>query len=160
MFKAYAVTLLRIVIGGHIFYEGLFKLMQPGGWSAEGFLRTSPCFVTPVFRFVASTPWLLTAVNQTLMWGLTLVGLMLILGLLTRTSATAGFAFLAFSFVVRSPFLAPFAREYLVRVAGEAVAIIAVVLMPSYGLDRFLASLPRKAFKRKLEQEKSNHPDE
>ena len=34
MKKTMVMTLLRMLIGWHFLYEGLWKLMQPGGWSA------------------------------------------------------------------------------------------------------------------------------
>ena len=162
MVKTYAVTLLRILIGGAFFYEGLYKVFQPVGWSAEGVLRSSRWFASPAFHFVASTPWLLKAVNQVGTWGVALVGLMLIIGLLTRTSSVAGLTILALAYVAQPPFLSPSAGGHFAwvdRTVIVAVAMFAVMLIPSYGLDRFLASLPRRAFKRKLVQEKSNQAD-
>jgi uncharacterized membrane protein YphA (DoxX/SURF4 family) len=162
MVKTYAVTLLRILIGGFFFYEGLYKLVQPVGWSAEGCLRASRWFAAPVFHFVASTPGLLKAVNLVGTWGVALVGLMLIVGLLTRTSSVAGLTLLALSYIAQPPFLSPSAGWHFAwvdRTVIVSVAMVAVMLIPSYGLDRFLASLPRRAFKRKLAQEKSNQSD-
>ena len=72
-----------MVIGWHFLYEGLWKLVQ-GGWSAEGYLRTSQWIGSGVFHSIANTPWLLTVVNQLNMWGLILIGAALMLGFCVR----------------------------------------------------------------------------
>ena len=64
MKKTMAVTVLRMLIGWHFLYEGLWKLVQPGGWSAMGYLKTSQWFAAPLFHHIADTPALLTRVRQ------------------------------------------------------------------------------------------------
>ncbi|MDD3545186.1 MAG: hypothetical protein PHG96_07500 [Kiritimatiellae bacterium] len=56
MKKSWGITLLRMLIGWHFLYEGVWKLIQPGGWSCEGYLRMSRWFAEPVFRHIADTP--------------------------------------------------------------------------------------------------------
>jgi uncharacterized membrane protein YphA (DoxX/SURF4 family) len=163
MKKTYAVTLLRMLIGWHFLYEGLYKLVQPGGWSAEGYLRTSQWFAAPLFHQMAATPWLLKAVDLMNMWGLTLIGVALIVGLLVRPAAAAGFVLLLFYFVAQPPFLSPSADGHFLwidRNVVEAAALLAVMLVPSYSLGSFLAALPRKLFKRRLRSDnKSDEED-
>jgi uncharacterized membrane protein YphA (DoxX/SURF4 family) len=159
MKKSVVVTLLRMLIGWHFLYEGLYKLMQPGGWSCEGYLRTSRWFAAPVFHEIAATPWLLETVDQMNMWGLTLIGAALIVGLLTRPAAFFGVVLLAFYYIAQPPFLAPSADGHFLwvdRNLVEAVALLAVMAVPSYSLDAWLAALPRRAFKRRLKKEKED----
>ena len=149
--------MLRMLVGWHFLYEGLYKIVQPGGWSAEGYLRTSQWFAAPLFHYMASTPWLMKAVDVMNMYGLTLIGLGLIFGVLVRPAAAAGLLLLMFYFVAQPPFLAPSADGHFLwidRNVVEAAAMLAIILLPSYGLGSFLAALPRKAFKRKLAKEK------
>ena len=158
MKKTYAMTLLRMLVGWIFLYEGLYKLVQPGGWSAEGYLRTSQWFAAPAFHAIAATPWLLKAVDLMNMWGLTLIGLGLIIGVLVRPAAAAGLALLLFYYVAQPPFLAPSSDGHFLwidRNAVEAAALLAVLLLPSYSLGGYLAALPRRAFKRKLAKEKA-----
>ncbi len=157
MKKNFVMTLLRMLIGWHFLYEGLYKLVQPGGWSAEGYLRTSQWFAAPLFHKMAATPWLLKTVDLMNMWGLVLIGLALIVGLLVRPAAAAGFVLLLFYFVAQPPFLAPSADGHFLwidRNVVEAAALLAVMLVPSYNLGSYIAALPRKLFRRKLKQEK------
>jgi uncharacterized membrane protein YphA (DoxX/SURF4 family) len=148
-----------MLIGWHFLYEGLYKLVQPGGWSAEGYLRTSQWFAAPLFHTMAATPWLLKAVDLMNMWGLTLIGLALIVGVLVRPAAAAGFILLLFYYVAQPPFLAPSADGHFLwidRNVVEAAALLAVLLVPSYGIGSYLAALPRRLFKRRLKKEKED----
>ena len=159
MKKTYAMTVLRMLVGWHFLYEGLYKLVQPGGWSAEGYLRTSQWFAAPVFHEIAATPWLLKAVDLLNMWGLTAIGLALIVGLLVRPAAAAGFVLLLFYYVAQPPFLAPSADGHFLwidRNVVEAAALLVVMVLPSYSLGGYLAALPRRAFKRKLAKDKTD----
>jgi len=152
------MTILRMLVGWHFLYEGVFKLVQPGGWSAAGYLRMSKWFAAPLFHHIAETPGLLKAVDLMNMWGLTLIGLALILGVLVRPAAFFGMVLLAFYYVAQPPFLAPSADGHFLvidRNVVEAAALLALLLVPSYGLGAYLAALPRKLFKRKLAAESS-----
>ena len=157
MNKTIAMTVLRMLVGWHFLYEGLFKIVVPGGWSAAGYLRTSRWFAAPLFHYMADTPWLMKTVDLLNMYGLTLIGLGLIFGVLVRPAAAAGLMLLSFYYVAQPPFLAPSADGHFLwidRNAVEAAAMVAIILLPSYGLGSFLKALPRKAFKRKLAKEK------
>jgi len=155
MKKTFVVTLLRMLVGWHFLYEGVWKLIQPGGWSSVGYLRMSKWFAAPLFHQIADTPWLLKTVDLMNMWGLTLIGLGLLLGVLVRPAAAAGILLLAFYYVAQPPFLAASAEGHFLwidRNAVEAAALLAVMLVPSYGLGSYLASLPRRMFKRDLKK--------
>jgi uncharacterized membrane protein YphA (DoxX/SURF4 family) len=161
MKKSFVVTLLRMLVGWHFLYEGLYKLVQPGGWSAEGYLRTSQWFAAPVFHAIAATPWLLKTADLLNMWGLTLIGVALIIGVLVRPAAVAGLALLCFYYIAQPPFLAHSADGHFLwvdRNAVEAAALLAVLLLPSYSLGGYLAALPRTLWKRKLAKEREDRP--
>ena len=162
MKKSIGMTLLRMLIGWHFLYEGLFKIVQVGGWSAEGYLRTSQWFAAPLFHKIAATPWLMKTVDLMNMWGLTAIGLALILGLLVRPAAFFGFMLLLFYFVAQPPFLAPSADGHFLwidRNVVEAAALLAVMLVPTYTIGAYMATLPRKLFKRRLKKEKKEEAE-
>ena len=151
MKKTLVMTLLRMLLGWHFLYEGLWKLVQPGGWSAAGYLRMSNWFAAPLFHHIAETPGLLRACDLMNMWGLTLVGLGLFLGVLVRPAAFFGFVLLAFYYVAQPPFLAASAEGHYLwidRNAVEAAAMLAVMLQPSYSLGEYLSGWVRKLLKR------------
>jgi uncharacterized membrane protein YphA (DoxX/SURF4 family) len=151
MQKTLALTLLRMLIGWHFLYEGLWKLIQPGGWSAMGFLKTSQWFAAPLFHHIAETPSLLRLCDQMNMWGLTLIGLGLFFGVLVRPAAFFGCLLLAFYYVAQPPFLSLTAEGHYLwidRNAVEAAALLAVMFLPSYSLGEYLARWVRTPFKR------------
>jgi thiosulfate dehydrogenase [quinone] large subunit len=84
---AYALVAMRIVMGWIFLQGGIPKVLDPN-WTAAGFLNNVP-EGNPFPEFFASM-----AGNPTIdflnQWGLTLVGIALILGILTRWSAFWG----------------------------------------------------------------------
>ena len=88
-----AITLMRVFVGWHFLYEGIAKLTSPS-WSAVGYLRQARGPLADSFRWLASQPNLLANADNITMWGLTLVGAFLILGLFTRMASLAGMAFI------------------------------------------------------------------
>lgn len=139
--KSVLATVLRMVIGWHFLYEGLWKLLQEG-WSAEGYLRSSQWVGAAVFHAIANTPWLLTMVNQLNIWGMILIGAGLMLGFCVRLSAFSGMALLVLYYLAQPPFLVPSAEGHFLwidRNVVEAVALLVVGVLPSYNIGSLLA---------------------
>src|SRR5664280_766144 len=83
------LALLRITIGWHFLYEGLVKLMNPA-WTARPFLEGSRWIFGDLFRWMISGNtgmWIIDTVNA---YGLTIIGVALILGLFTRIALWSG----------------------------------------------------------------------
>ncbi len=138
--KSMIVTGLRMVIGWHFLYEGLWKLLQTS-WSAEGYLRTSQWIGSGVFHAIANTPGLLTVVNQLNIWGLILIGATLMLGVCVRISAGSGILLLALYYMAQPPFLVPSADGHFLwidRNVIEAVALLVLYVLPSYNIGTLI----------------------
>lgn len=90
---AYALLLLRLVMGWTFFQAGITKILDPE-WTAAGFLTHLPEGnpLTGFFAAMAGSP-IIDALN---MWGLTLVGLSLLLGAFVRWSAFWGAVIMIF----------------------------------------------------------------
>lgn len=86
-FEKISLTALRVATGWMMFYAGITKLMNPA-WSAEGYLRGAKTF-PGLFAWFAS-PGVLPVVNFLNEWGLTLLGVSLILGFGVRLSSILG----------------------------------------------------------------------
>jgi thiosulfate dehydrogenase [quinone] large subunit len=153
-----AITVLRIVVGWHFLYEGLAKLTAPS-FSAAGYLRQARGPFAEVFRHLASQPNLLANADLITMWGLTIVGALLILGLFTRAASLAGIGFLLLFYFANPPFIGYF---YSIPTEGSYLIVnknlvelcaLAVIFMTGSGrfagLDRIvhglLARRPRLA---------------
>lgn len=86
-FSKLSLFLLRIAMGWFFFYSGITKILNPE-WSAAGFLTHANTF-PELFAWFAS-PGILPFVNFANEWGLTLLGISLILGVFVRLSSLFG----------------------------------------------------------------------
>ena len=145
-----ALTLLRVALGWHLLYEGLIKLTARH-WTAAGYLTDSTWALAGVFRKMAESPAILHAVDLLNMWGLTLIGLALILGALTRAGAIFGAVLLMMYYLANPPFVGLRGMvgegNYLIvnKNLVEALALLAIALFPRdwmFGLDQL--ARPRK----------------
>ena len=132
----WGMTLLRLVVGWHFLYEGLWKFAQ-SGWSAVEYLRLSRWIGAPLFQWIAENPSVLKACDRLTMWGLVLIGLGLMSGVLARIAAAAGILMLAFFYVAQPPFLTVGGAHHFLLLdynVVEAVALVAVACCPGAGL--------------------------
>ncbi|MFY9493189.1 MAG: DoxX family membrane protein [Minisyncoccia bacterium] len=79
--------LMRFSVGWLFFYAGITKVLNPG-WSAGGYLSTAKS-LGGFYSWLAQ-PNILPAINFINEWGLTLLGLSLMLGIFVRLSSPLG----------------------------------------------------------------------
>ncbi len=147
------IVVLRVMIGWHFLYEGLSKLTSPG-WSASGYLLQSRGPFASFFRSMAADPSLLANVNLMNKWGLTAIGLGLILGCFTRLASLSGLVVILLFYLCNPPFVGlyysiPTEGSYLVvnKNLVEAAALAVIFATGSgraAGLDRIIHGLLRK----------------
>jgi len=147
------VVALRVLIGWHFLYEGLAKLTSDG-WSAKGFLLQARGPLAELFRWMAADPERLDLVNRLNMWGLTLIGLGLILGCFTRLASASGILVILLFYLCNPPFIGyyysiPMEGSYLIVNKNLVeVAALAVILVTgsgrAAGLDRIIHALLAK----------------
>lgn len=135
-----AITLLRVVVGWHFLYEGIAKLTAPS-WSAAGFLKQARGPFADLFKGLAADPNMLANADLATMWGLTLVGLLLILGLFTRLASLGAIGFLLLFYLCNPPFVGyfyslPSEGSYLV-VNKNLVELFALIVILVTGSGRF-----------------------
>ena len=145
-----AITLLRVVVGWHFLYEGIAKLTSPA-WSAAGYMKVARGPFAALFRWIAANPQLLDKANVITMYGLTIVGLLLILGLFTRAAAIGGMALVLLFYLCNPPFVGyfytiPSEGSYLIvnKNVVELCALAVILLTRSglfAGLDRLVHGL-------------------
>ncbi len=138
---------LRVIIGWHFLFEGMVKLYQPN-WSSAGYLLDSQGIFKNIFYWMASSPDLLNIIDFLNVWGLILIGLGLILGLLTKISLWSGVALLAMYFLSHPPFIGveygmPSEGSYMFvnKTLIEMIAMVVLVYFPTgryIGIDRFI----------------------
>ena len=139
---------LRFLIGWHMLYEGISKLIYPG-WSSSGFLKESKWILSGLCQWILSNDSILQVVDFLNTWGLIAIGLGLILGLFTRFAAISGALLLLVYYLINPPLVGleysvPLEGNYLIvsKTMIEAVALFAVAIFPTssvFGLDVFVA---------------------
>jgi thiosulfate dehydrogenase [quinone] large subunit len=142
-----AIAVLRVVIGWHFLYEGIAKLTSLS-WSSAGYLKQSRGPFANFFRWMASDANVLANIDLVTMWGLTIVGALLMLGLFTRIASLAAIGFLTMFYVANPPLVGyfysiPAEGSYLIvnKNLVELFALVVILLSGSgrfAGLDRLL----------------------
>lgn len=138
---------LRVCIGWYFLYEGLAKVFSPK-WTAYGYLMDSKGLFAPLFRMIADNPDLMAIADFINIWGLTLIGLLLILGLFEKAGYIGAVLLLTLYYLSHPPLLN---AAYLLRPEGSYLwvdknlimlaATIVLLYFPTsaiIGLDRII----------------------
>lgn len=141
-----SLTVLRVLVGWHLLYEGVSKLINPY-WSSVAYLLDSKWLLSGVAETIVANPTLLSISDNVNMWGLTLIGTLLLLGLFTRHAAVAGAILVLLYYLFAPPFLGleyskPAEGSYLIvnKNLIEACTLWVLYVLPTshiIGLDRF-----------------------
>lgn len=141
------LVILRVLIGWHFLYEGVAKLTNPD-WSSFGFLMDSKWILAGFFKSLAANPGVLHWIDLFNIWGLILIGLALILGLLSRPALIAGIVLLGLYYLSHPPLIGityaiPSEGQYLWvnKNLIELFALAVLYVFPTsrvIGLDRWL----------------------
>lgn len=140
-----AVFLLRISLGALFFYAGISKVLNPD-WSAAGYLNSAKTFpgLYHWFASVGNIGWV-NFVNE---WGLTLVGVALITGLLVRWASLGGIFIMALYYIAILQFPYVGANSFLVDDHIIFITIFLVLIASNagtfWGLDSWLQKHSQK----------------
>ena len=151
-FQFYGLVVLRVLIGWHFLYEGISKLINPY-WSSAAYLLDSKWIFSGLAKTIVANPTLLSISDYVNMWGLTLVGVSLLLGLLSRYGSLAGMTFVCLYYLFAPPLLGldygrPGEGSYLIvnKNLIEACALWVLFCFPTshiIGLDRFIPGIEK-----------------
>ena len=151
--QLFGLVILRILIGWHFLYEGISKLVNPY-WSSAAYLLDSKWIFSSLAERIVANPTLLEVTDSVNMWGLTIVGLSLLLGFMSRYGAIAGLVFILLYYIFAPPFIGleyskPGEGSYIIvnKNLIEACALYVLYLFPTsqlIGLDRLISSIQSK----------------
>ena len=119
--QKFFLFLSRITVGWMFFYAGITKVLDPQ-WSAEGYLKGAKAFSW--FFQILLDPSVLPIINFMNKWGLTILGISLILGLFVRFSSLLGVLLMALYYIALG-FPYPNPHSYIV---DEHIIYISVLL--------------------------------
>ncbi len=146
-FQLTALVILRMMIGWHLLYEGITKVINPY-WSSASYLMESKWILSGWFKAIVANPTALTIVDFINEWGLIAIGLGLIAGFLTQIATVAGIVLLVLYYLANPPLVGftysmPTEGSYLIvnKTLIETAALFVLALFPTgrtIGLDVFL----------------------
>jgi thiosulfate dehydrogenase (quinone) large subunit len=147
-FQTFLLVTLRVLFGWYFLYEGITKIANPD-WSSIGYLMDSKGIFAGMYHSMASNLGLVAVVDWMNMWGLTLIGLGLILGLLTQLSMFLGMLMLLLYYLSHPAlasvtYIMPQEGSYLIvnKTLIELFAMAVLFVFPTgqiAGLDRFIS---------------------
>src|SRR3989344_5132350 len=130
-FQKISFFLLRISMGWLMFYAGVIKIIDPQ-WSAAGYLQGAKTF-TAFFQWFLS-PQILPIINFVNEWGLTLLGISLILGIFVRLGSILGAILMLLYYFPILDFPYPNLHSYLID--EHIIYFIVLVLFASFRVGR------------------------
>jgi len=146
-YQLVSLSLLRILVGWHLLYEGMAKLAN-SNWTSAAYLLDSKWLFSGLAKWMVTNPGLLSLVDTLNIWGLTLIGLSLMLGLMSRWGSIAGACLLVVYYLFHPPLVGldyskPPEGSYLIvdKNLVEACALFVLAMFPTShitGLDRFI----------------------
>lgn len=137
-----AATVLRLLLGWFMLIDGLQILLTPN-WSASNFLlgaKTFPAFYA--WFATAGNSWWVDPLNS---WGITLIGVALLLGVGVRPAAWAGAAMMILYYFPHNVF-PTVPHGYIVEEHIIYAAIFVLIAVfpaaQSFGLTRYIRATP------------------
>lgn len=142
-FEKLSIFLLRLTLGWMFFYAGITKVLDPK-FSAAGYLKGAKTLVG-FYSWLASAS-ILPIVNFLNEWGLTLLGISLILGIGVRLSSIFGAGLMLLYYLPILDFPYPNPHSFIV---DEHVIYLFILLYfaairagRTYGLENWCSNLP------------------
>lgn len=127
-----SLLLLRVSLGWLFLYAGITKVLD-ASWSAAGYLSGAQTF-GPLFAWFAQ-PQNIGWVNLLNEWGLTLIGVALILGIFVRWASVAGILLMLLYWL---PILAfPYAGEHSYIVDEHVIYIFCFLILYMFHAGRY-----------------------
>tara|TARA_Y100001970_G_scaffold74190_1_gene94059 strand:- start:1812 stop:2324 length:513 start_codon:yes stop_codon:yes gene_type:complete len=147
--QLYGIVALRVLIGWHLLYEGISKILNPY-WSSAAFLLDSKWILSGIAKTIASSPGILAFVDYLNMYGLTAIGISLILGLFSRYASIIGMGLILTYYLFSPPLIGleysrPAEGSYIIvnKNLIEACALFLLYQFPTshiIGLDKFFTN--------------------
>lgn len=138
-----SLVLLRLATGWLMFYAGVTKITNPA-WSADGYLKGAKTFPALFDWFLQ--PSILPFTNFVNEWGLTLLGVSLILGIGVRLSSILGFFLMLLYYFPILDFPYPNVHSYIVD--EHIIYALVLLVLATFragrvgGLENWCAKLP------------------
>ena len=151
--QAFLLVTLRVMLGWYFLYEGITKIANPD-WTSLGYLMDSKGLFSGMYHSMAANASVVTVVDFLNKWGLTLIGMGLLFGLLTQLALIFGILMLVMYYLSHPAlasvtYLMPMEGSYLWvnKTLIEIFAMAVLLVFPTgrvVGLDRLIAKWTKK----------------
>ena len=130
--QKYLLLLLRLSLGWLFFYAGITKVLNPE-WSAAGYLKATQTL--PELYTWLSLPTNISWVNFLNEWGLTLLGLSLIVGLWVKWSGSLGVLLMALYYIPILHF--PYVGYHSLLIDEHVIYSLGLLILVSFRAGHF-----------------------
>jgi len=140
--EKFSLVAVRLTLGWMFFYAGITKVLDPN-WSAAGYLNSAKAFAG-FYSWLAS-PSILPLTNFVNEWGLTLLGVALILGIGVRLASYLGAGMMILYWL---PLGFPYPNEHAYIVDEHLIYAAALLVLAAmragrtFGLENWCSGLP------------------
>ncbi len=137
-FRRLFITVLRMAIGWHFFYEGLSKIWA-GNWTASSYLLNTSGFMSGFYHWIANSPSILAVTDILNMYGLLIIGLALFTGAFIRYASIGAILLLVLYYFAYPPFGISFMNTteghlFIVdKIFIEAMALLFILISKEKG---------------------------
>ena len=135
--KTNSLFILRLAIGWYFFYAGFTKIIDPA-WSAVGYIGSANNLKF-IYQFFGSAE-MIGVTNLLNEWGLTLVGVVLILGIGNRFASICGIMLMALYYLVL-PFPHPDAHSFIID--NHLIFISVFLVLIAFSGEDKITALPK-----------------
>lgn len=159
-------TILNLVVGWHLLYEGIAKILNPA-WTSAGYLVNAGGPLAGLFQAIAESAFLLQLTDILNILGLSIIGFCILTGLFTRVAAIFGAALIGLYYLANPPLVATtvgYASEghYLVvnKNFVEIIVLLIIAIIPAdwyYGLGKLFPKISLRWLKRPDIPKEMNH---
>ncbi|UCF37636.1 MAG: DoxX family protein [Acidobacteriota bacterium] len=130
--KKLILVVTRFAIGWHLFYQGFGKVVE-GDWSSVGYLKAG----WGPFPWIAEHPTLLYLTDLATVWGLMILGILLMVGLFTRVASILAILQLFMIYVAIPPldytgFVTTTERGSELYVNQTLIEVLALMILASF----------------------------
>ncbi len=152
-FQLTSLVILRILVGWYFLYEGLAKIFNPN-WSSYAYLLDSKGVFASLFIKLTEYPFMMDVVNYVNMYGLTIIGLCMILGCFMTVANLGAILLLALYYLSHPPMIGV---HYLIPPEGsylwidKNVVMLGAVLVQQFFPSSYTIGLDRYFFRKKLQ---------
>ena len=121
--RAYLVAAVRVALGWHLAYMGVWALTSACDYSWVGCFRCARWIFGGTLRAIGDSA-AMGAVDAVLAWGLLVAGALLMLGRLVRPAALFGIAYLALMYVLNPPHFGHTGESHFMYVDRNVIEIV------------------------------------